>query len=708
MGESKDIRYNTKLIWTIIFLISLAATLVTTFITKNKEMTNLNDRPSSIQGEFYTLINNSLYKDNVNYGIRKEFDYYVRSYKIKNYPFTQEYKEKYPNITVATGDNGEYLYGDNFPEGMKTNKDITEEPVFTTNHISNRILNEDFDPQKIDLSKEDIFVRGFYNAGTENISITEKNIPDAENKDLKKLYDYLMVSLRNAYGDIDSSENGIQKINFAYAFNPKADFVNRSIYRDDYIYNAFDIMIMSIAAALIIVAILAIVGNYDRSKGVSFYRGISRYPIEVVLSAIGLCLAAISILGSTGIVDNFYEYLNIILPTSHFIAVFTASIAVYYFVHGIKSLYNEGLNSFIIEKSIIVKIFRIIKNKVFETVKKFMSNIFSREKTGLDATSYTKYIIAYGALMLLGFVACNTVVFYDGLIVFILWFILITSIFAYFRKHIISLREIENVTDNIAMGNYSYKIDEYHNEFRKITDNINNISNNLNTAVENAVKSERMKTELITNVSHDLKTPLTSIINYSELINCEKTKDEDIKEYAEIINEKSHKLKNIIEDLFEISKASSNNIELHLENLDFKSLVSQVLGEWEDKLEEKGLNLVVNLPEKPVMKELDGNKTSRILDNLFSNIEKYALENTRVYVDLAEDEKIKLTIKNISKYSLNISSDELMERFTRGDSSRNTQGSGLGLSIASSLVEAQGGEFKLDIDGDLFKTIIEF
>ncbi|CDZ74807.1 sensor histidine kinase [Peptoniphilus sp. ING2-D1G] len=703
MEQSKDIRYNTKLIWTTIFLISLIATLITTFITKNKEISNLDNLPSSISQDFYSFIDSSLYKDNVNYSINEEFDYYVRSYKIKNYPFTQEYKEKYPNNVVARDNSGEYIYGYNASE-LKTNQDITEEPVFITNYLSNRILTEDFDPQKVDLDKNDIFVRGFYEIDTENINITEKNIPlnssDKYNKQTKKMYDYFIITLKDVYGNINPSDNGIKKINFAYSFRPDADFISKSVYRDDYLYNAFEVMLMGIAISMFVVAVFAIVTNYRGAKEVSFYLGISRYPLEIVVIAVGLWMASISTLGSTFIVDNFFKYLDIILPIAQFIAILTASIAVYYLIYGIKSVYNEGFKSFVFEKSIIVKIFKAIKKGVL--------NILSRTKIGLDATDYKKYIIAYAALMLLGFIACNTVVHYGGEIVFILWFVLVTSIFAYFREHIKSLREIESVTDSIAKGDYSLKVDEYNNKFKKITDNINNISNNLNTAVEKAVKSERMKTELITNVSHDLKTPLTSIINYSELINCGKTKDEDIKEYAKIINEKSHKLKNIIEDLFEISKASSNNIELHLENLDFKSLVSQVIGEWEDKLEEKGLDLIINLPEKSVMKELDGNKTSRVLDNLFSNIEKYALENTRVYVDLTEDEKAKLIIKNISKYSLNISSEELLERFTRGDSSRNTQGSGLGLSIASSLVAAQGGKFKLDIDGDLFKTIVEF
>ena len=227
--------------------------------------------------------------------------------------------------------------------------------------------------------------------------------------------------------------------------------------------------------------------------------------------------------------------------------------------------------------------------------------------------------------------------------------------------------------------------------------------------MENAVKSERMKTELITNVSHDLKTPLTSIINYSELLVDDSLNIEDQKSYANIINEKSHKLRVLIENLFEISKVSSQNIELNLEEIDFSQLVEQVIGEWDDKLIEKNISTNLIIPEKPIILNLDGNQTYRVLENVFSNIEKYALENTRVYVDLLKEENgAELIVKNISKYPLNITPDELKERFTRGDASRNTEGSGLGLSIASSLTEIQGGEFKIDIDGDLFKITIKF
>ena len=230
----------------------------------------------------------------------------------------------------------------------------------------------------------------------------------------------------------------------------------------------------------------------------------------------------------------------------------------------------------------------------------------------------------------------------------------------------------------------------------------------MDLAIEDALKSERMKTELITNVSHDLKTPLTSIINYSELLIDEDQDMEAKISYAQVINNKAHKLKVLIENLFDLSKATAKAIDLHLEDLDFVQLVDQVLGEWEDKLEEKNIFVNFTSDPGPLILKLDGNQTYRILENLLSNIYKYGLEGTRLYVDLTGGAKTTLTLKNISKYPLNISAEELLERFTRGDASRNTEGSGLGLSIASSLTELQGGTFHIEIDGDLFKTSLIF
>ena len=210
--------------------------------------------------------------------------------------------------------------------------------------------------------------------------------------------------------------------------------------------------------------------------------------------------------------------------------------------------------------------------------------------------------------------------------------------FIYFiiLKNINQVARINREASEIVGGNYKKKIEKTGGLYDGIVDNFNNIGSNLDNAIEEAVKSERLKTELITNVSHDLKTPLTSILNYSDLLSKEDNSQEEAREYAKIINEKSNKLKVLIEDLFEVSKATSNNIELDRQELDFNSLVAQSIGEWEDKISENNIEIISNLPEEKVMLNLDGQKFSRVLDNLFSNISKYALENSRVYVDLRD------------------------------------------------------------------------
>ncbi len=236
---------------------------------------------------------------------------------------------------------------------------------------------------------------------------------------------------------------------------------------------------------------------------------------------------------------------------------------------------------------------------------------------------------------------------------------------------------------------------------------INDIAGGFSNAIEESLKSERLKTELITNVSHDIKTPLTSIINYVDLL--KDLQDEKVKEYIEILDKKSQRLKKLTEDLVEASKVSSGNVQLNLEEINLKELINQSIGEFKDRLEEKKLTIETNMTTEEIKIKADNRYLYRIIENLFSNITKYALENSRVYIDMKKERnKIEISIKNISKEKLNISSDELMQRFVRGDKSRYTEGSGLGLSIAKSLTELQGGEFDIYIDGDLFKVIMKW
>lgn len=256
---------------------------------------------------------------------------------------------------------------------------------------------------------------------------------------------------------------------------------------------------------------------------------------------------------------------------------------------------------------------------------------------------------------------------------------------------------------------YKIKIDTLTGKQKVMAEYINNIGDGLDAAVENSLKKERMQTELITNVSHDLKTPLTSIINYVDLMKRENPTDPKIQEYLRILDEKSQRLKVLTEDVVEASKASTGNIKLEMNDIDFVEMVQQVIGEFEEKFQEKNLTMMVHFTDEPSIIYADGQRMWRVLENVFGNVVKYAMEGTRVYAEISNrNKKVTFSLKNISAQPLNISADELTERFIRGDVARNTEGSGLGLSIAKSLTELQGGEFKLYLDGDLFKVMITF
>ena len=273
------------------------------------------------------------------------------------------------------------------------------------------------------------------------------------------------------------------------------------------------------------------------------------------------------------------------------------------------------------------------------------------------------------------------------------------------------LKKLKNAGDKLAAGDITFRAGTkgLWGDYKKHADNLNAVSDAVTIAVEDRLKSERMKTELITNVSHDIKTPLTSIINYASLIGETDPADPKMSEYSEVVVRQSEKLKRLIEDLVEASKASTGNLEIVPAPLDCCTFVSQTAGEFKEKLESNGLILVTSAPEDNVMIMADGRRMMRIYDNLMNNICKYSQPGTRVYLTLeVRDGKAITTFKNTSSAELNISADELVERFVRGDQSRNTEGNGLGLSIAKSMTELQGGTFDISIDGDLFKVTLSF
>ena len=360
-----------------------------------------------------------------------------------------------------------------------------------------------------------------------------------------------------------------------------------------------------------------------------------------------------------------------------------------------------------------VKTKTLIKNNLIYIIFRFFGGYFKKVASAVNfiysnASLISKTLLITAGIVVLEVILCLlAVIDYHHIPEFLLMILIFVNILfigaiLYFA---IILQKIKKGGERIAGGDLQYKIetDYMFGSFKEFSLSLNNINKGLQTAVEEKMRSERFKTELITNVSHDIKTPLTSIINYVDLIKKEKIENETVTEYLQVLERQSGRLKKLVEDLVEASKASTGNLTVNLAMCDVGVLLNQALGEFEDKLAK------AQMSGKSVKIMADGRHLWRVFDNLLNNISKYSQSNTRVYIDLKEIQgKAVIIFRNISKYELNVSSDELMERFVRGDSSRNTEGSGLGLSIAKSLVELQGGELSLSVDGDLFKVSISF
>lgn len=357
-----------------------------------------------------------------------------------------------------------------------------------------------------------------------------------------------------------------------------------------------------------------------------------------------------------------------------------------------------------------IKVHTFFKNSVTYRILKWLVQKYKNVKNTISSNKNL------GGKIALYFIGIVTVSILIGLIFkeFGILLDIVFWIWCYYKimKEVDKFKQIHDATEKIYKGDTDIKLDEslYTGVLKELAIYINDIAGGFSNAIKESLKSERLKTELITNVSHDIKTPLTSIINYVDLLKQENIQNEKAKEYIEVLDNKSQRLKKLIEDLVEASKASSGNIKINKEELNVKELLNQVTGEFEDKFNSRCLNIISKLPEETVYIKADSRYLYRVLENTYSNVAKYAEENTRVYIDCILEEKntVAIYVKNISKDELNISADELMQRFVRGDKSRNTEGSGLGLSIAKSLTELQDGTFNIYLDGDLFKVAIKF
>ena len=337
--------------------------------------------------------------------------------------------------------------------------------------------------------------------------------------------------------------------------------------------------------------------------------------------------------------------------------------------------------------------------------------LYIKIKELLDEVKITKRFILYFIIFIIANLICFAIMWSDGFPGIILSIILYAVVYGLISKRLKSYVKIEKAINDLYQGNTDIELEEneFVKEMKNMASQINDIAGGLSNAIDEKLKSERLKTELITNVSHDIKTPLTSIINYVDLLKKEGMNGEKAKEYLDILDSKSQRLKKLTEDLVEASKASSGAIKLNMEKLNVNELIKQVSGEFEDKFKARKLEEIITFPENALYIKADSRYMYRVLENMYSNISKYAMEGTRVYTDIIEkDGRIVIQLKNVSKQKLNISVDELMQRFVRGEASRNTEGSGLGLSIARSLTELQEGNFNIYLDGDLFKVTIEF
>lgn len=353
----------------------------------------------------------------------------------------------------------------------------------------------------------------------------------------------------------------------------------------------------------------------------------------------------------------------------------------------------------LIKNTVVYRIVRLL-GRFFRAVGRFFSSVPLVPKTAVSALALTVAEFAF----MLRFI-------YDPKYLIIVWvaekLILIPLVF----YSAVNLRKLQKAGKAVAEGNLEYKTDtrSLFGDFKRFGEDMNRISDGMSAEVEKRTHSDRMKTELITNVSHDLKTPLTSLVNYSDLICAEKCDNDKISEYAEVIHRQSLRLKRLIDDLVEASKAQSGALDVCLAPCDVSTFVNQVSGEYGDRLASAELEPVIRLPAEPVYILADPRRLLRVFDNLMTNICKYAKHGTRVYLDVARNgDTARITFRNVSERALDIDGEELAERFVRADASRNTEGNGLGLSIAKSLVELQNGKMKITVDGDLFKVTLTF
>lgn len=508
----------------------------------------------------------------------------------------------------------------------------------------------------------------------------------------------------------DNSYSSYNNYGMIYSSDSISGYIN-NVENNSY----YKISALIIKIIISIVVIVAIVFPYRKSKELLGFETISRIPLEILFIAVAIIQGIVD-LYPTGIISNtlngnYVDYLinndisgkmaNILVSSMNLIYWFVIFSIIFVFIALLKHILNVGIKEYFVKNTLtgmFLKWFKKSSKVVINQVR----------KTNLKEKPNKTIAIILSVNLLIIVIMCS--MWFFGIILALIYSVVLFKLLSdYSKKTIYEYNQLLDVTKKISDGNLEVNMEDDLGFFNPIKDELGNIQSGFKKAVDEEVKSQKMKTELISNVSHDLKTPLTSIITYIDLLKDENITDENRKMYIDTLDRKSQRLQHLIEDLFEVSKVNSGDVHLNIVNVDIISLMKQTLLELDDKISESSLKVKNNFSSEKIILPLDSQRTFRVFENLIINISKYAMPSSRVYIDILEtDRQVNITLRNMSATEIDFSVDDIMERFVRGDKSRNTEGSGLGLAIAKSFVELQGGKMKIDIDGDLFKVTITF
>lgn len=579
--------------------------------------------------------------------------------------------------------------------------------------ISN-LLNDNIDSKDMEAlnNKYSFYMVVDYNdIGVINIKRSfgaDKSILDEQFKNMNN------INMRNSYFNYVEIQP-IKNMTYVYAVPRELQYKDMIVnYKNRTKINSYkDPALNFTTIGFLCIALVGLIIPYKRSKELVGFKTVAKLPIEISVFLIFTALVIIcdelsySIISST--IDGDLIDLSVIGASSAATAALTDIANIFYWtmVLGIvfigtmiiKHIFSTGVIKYLKENSLIYKVLKSIwgcNKRVYNYLRNL--DLRSKENKRLAVLLGINFIVLsiMSAMWFLGIIA--------AVIYTVILFKLITKHYNDIRNKYNKLFE---ATNKIAEGNLDVSIEEDLGIFNSFKVELQSIQKGFKKAVNEEVKSQSMKTELITNVSHDLKTPLTSIVTYVDLLKDENLSLEKRREYLDTLDRKSQRLKDLIEDLFEVSKATSGNISLNIVEVDVVSLIKQTLLELEDKIAEASLVVKTNYPEEKVILPLDSQRMFRVFENLIINITKYAMSGTRVYIDVIDRiDKVEVTLKNMAANEINFNVEDIMERFVRGDKARNTEGAGLGLAIAKSFVELQGGKLDINVDGDLFKVII--